>query len=232
MTTALDLITDAMEEAGILTKTESPSDEEVQTGLNRLNRLISSWSNTTNLVFERVTESFPLTTLDTTYTIGSGGDFNTVRPTKIIQAHIQDNNITYNLEVVTDRIYQSVTYKTIGGLPELLNYTNEYPLATINIYPAPSTTYTLFLTSEKPLTSYATINTTVDLPSGWEDALTYNLAVRLCPVYGQPVDPELKALARETKAMISLNSLRNNPLQSQPTPGRGANNNVYSGYYT
>lgn len=231
MTTVLDIVKDAMQECGVLTKTETPTSEEAQTGLKRLNRMISSWSNTGTLQFERVTESFALTDLDFSYTIGSGGDFNTVRPTKIVQAHVRQNNIDYNLDIVTDKVYQGVVYKSIGGLPKRLNYTNEYPLATINIYPAPSGTYTLFITSEKPLTSYATINTTVDLPPGWIDALTDNLAVRLSSIYGQPVDPELKALASQGKAMIALNALRNNPLQSQPSTNR-ATNNVLSGYYT
>jgi len=231
MTTVLDIVTDAMQECGILTKGQTPANGEAQAGLNRLNRLISTWSNTGNLAFERVTEEFPLTALDFSYTIGDSGDFDTVRPTKIVQAHVRQNNIDYVLDIVTDKVYQGVVYKSIGGLPEMLNFTNEYPLATINLYPAPSSIYSLIITSEKPLTEYATINTTVDLPSGWIDALTYNLATRLCPVYGQPVDPELKALARETKAMISLNTLRNNPLQSQPSTQRSTNN-VYSGYYT
>jgi len=231
MTTALDLITDAMRENGVLTKDETPTNGEAQIGLKQLNRLIGSWSNTGNLAFERVTESFALTVLDTTYTMGSGGDFNTIRPTKIVQAHVRDSNIDYNLQIVPDKVYQSVAYKTVGGLPYMLNFTNEYPLATINIYPAPSTAYTLFLTSEKPLTTYATINTTVALPSGWDDALTYNLATRLASVFGQPVSPDLKGLARESKAMISLNALRNNPLQSQPTSS-GSQDNIYSGYAT
>ena len=231
MTTVLDIVKDAMQECGVLTESATPTSGEAQIGLKLVNRLLSSWSNTGNLQFERVTESFPLTALDFSYTIGSGGDFNTVRPTKIVQAHVRQNNIDYNLDIVTDKIYQGVTYKTIGGLPEMLNYTNEYPLATINIYPAPSTIYTLFLTSEKPLTSYAATTTTVDLPSGWIDAVIYNVGLRMCGIYGQPASPELQALARESKAMIALNTLRNNPLQSQPS-AQSSNNNVYSGYYT
>jgi len=229
MVTVLDMVTDAMQESGILTKTETPTNSEAQTGLKMLNRVLSSWSNTRNLAFERVTESFPLNNLVTSYTIGSGGDFDTVRPTKIIQAHVRQGNTDYNLDIVSDKVYQGVVYKSIGGLPEMLNFTNEYPLATINIYPAPSTIYSLFITSEKPLTEYAAITTTVDLPSGWIDALIYAMAVRLGRIYGQPTDPELRALASESKAMISLNAIRNNPLESQPSPN-SAGDNIFSGY--
>lgn len=231
MTTALDIITQAYEESGILTKTETPTNEEAQTGLTRLNRLVSSWSNSSVLIFERATENFPLTNLQISYTIGSGGDFDTVRPSKIVESHVRIGDVDYPLEIIPDHIYQSITYKIVSGLPQYINYTNEFPLATLNIYPAPSAQYTLFITSEKPFTEFATINTTVSSPPGWEDALAYNLAVRLCPIFGQPVSPDLNALAKESKAMIALNAIRNNPLQSQVTSQRSINN-IYSGYAT
>lgn len=229
MTTVLDIVTDAMQESGVLTKSETPTNDEAQTGLRMLNRIVGSWSNSSTIQFERVTESFPLTNGITSYTMGSGGEFDTVRPTNIVEAHVRQGNVDYNLSIVSDRVYQSVVYKSIIGVPELLNFTNTFPLATINIYPAASPSYTLFITSEKPLTSYATTATTVDLPNGWIDALIYALAVRLARVYGQPADPALQALARESKAMISLNSLKNNPLQTQRPNGRSGNN-IYSGY--
>lgn len=231
MVTVLDIVTDAFQESSILTQTESPNNSEAQTGLKLLNRLIGSWTNSSAMQFERVTEAFSLASGTAAYTIGSGGTFDTVRPSKIVQAHVRLGTVDYNMEIVTDSIFQSINNKTTGGIPDMLNYTNEYPLATINIYPTPSTAYTLYLTSEKPLATYATTGTTVDLPSGWQDALTYNLAKRLARVYGQPADPELSVLARESKAAIALNALKNNPLQSQAT-GRGNRNNIYSGYGT
>lgn len=230
MTTALDIITDAMRESGILTLQETPSNDEAVAGLSRLNRLVRNWSNTGNLAFERVTESFPLSNQVISYTIGSGGDFDTARPQKIVQAHVQQGSVDYALNIVSDKVYQSVIYKTIGGLPEMLNFTNEFPLATINIYPSPGSLYTLVLTSEKPLTEYATLSTSVSLPPGWEDALVSNLSLKLSPIYGQPVTPEMVAAAKESKAMISLNALRNNPMENQPTGF--INNNIYSGFGT
>lgn len=229
MTTVLDIVTDAMQESGILTRDETPTNGEAQTGLKMLNRLLGSWSNSAKTQFKRTTESFPLVSGTASYTIGSGATFDTTRPTKIVEAHIRQGNIDYPLEIITDKVYQSVTYKGIGSLPEVLNFTNGYPNATINLYPAPSAAYTLFITSEKPLTTYATTATAVDLPPGWQDALTYNLAVRLAKVFGQPTDPELTALARQSKASISLNALRNNLLEDKPTFGRNTNN-IYSGY--
>ena len=219
-----------MRESGVLTHTETPQSNEAQSGLKMLNRILGLWSNGAMLQFERVTESFNLSSGTNSYTIGSGGDFNTVRPTKIVEAHIRQGTIDYPLELVTDSIFQSVQNKTTGSLPEMLNYTNEYPLATINLYPTPTSGYSLFITSEKPLIEFANTSATVDLPPGWEDALTYALALRLARIYGQPADPQLEVLAKQSKASISLTALRNNPLQAGRTSG--GTNNIYTGYAT
>lgn len=230
MTTALDIITDAMQECGVLTKDETPTNSEAQSGLAKLNRLMGAWSNTGKLAYERVTESFTLSSGVASYTIGSGATFDTTRPMKIVEAHVRQDSTDYQLTLVNDKVFQSISYKNVGSIPELLNYTNEYPTGTINLYPEPATAYTLFITSEKPLTTFATTATSLDLPPGWEEALTYNLAVRMCGTYGRPISPDLKGLARESKAMISLGAIRNNPLQSQVPNGR-TTSNIYSGYY-
>ena len=157
MATVLDIVTRALNRSGILTKTETPTNDEAQDGLNALNDLLESWGNSTSLTFSRVTESFALTDSVASYTIGSGGDFDTTRPLKIVQAHVRQSNIDYNLDIVSDEIYQSIIYKSNVSIPYILNYTNEFPLGTINLYPEPPSGYTLFITSEKPLTSYTAL---------------------------------------------------------------------------
>lgn len=216
MTTVLDAIKDAMQESGILTKDQDPTNDEAQAGLRMLNRILSSWSNSSALQFERETESFSLTSGTSSYTIGSGGVFNTVRPTNIIQAHVRQGTTDYNLEVIPDNRYQAIINKSTLGIPELLNFTNEYPLGTIRLYPTAGAGYTLILTSEKPLGSYSTTASTISLPSGWLDALIYALAVRLRRIYGLPSDPDLNALAKESRAMIALNVIKNNPIRHKP----------------
>jgi len=62
-----------------------------------------------------------------------------------------------------------------------INYT--YPLATVYVYPVPSTG-TLKVSSAKPLTSLATSATVLALPPGYERALRLALAIELMPMYG------------------------------------------------
>lgn len=197
-----------MKESAVLTGGETPTSEEVADGLDNLNRMIASWSNDSLLIYARTFENFPLLSGVGDYTIGPGADFDTARPMHIIDAYVRQSTLDYWLNIIPDEQYDAIAYKNIDSIPQVLNYTAQYPQATIRIFPKPQNSYTLYLRSEKQLTSIG-LNDEVSLPPGWEDALVYNLAVRLGPSYGVPVDPVLVELARNAKSMLQENTSRN-----------------------
>lgn len=94
MTTALGIIKSAMRKVGVLTKTENPSADEAQDGLEMLNDLLSSFSNDSMVIYARYSEDFTLSGGTGSYTIGTGGAFNTARPVKIISAFIRLGMLT------------------------------------------------------------------------------------------------------------------------------------------
>lgn len=227
MTTALDIITRAMQEAGILYKSETPDADEASDALKKLNAMMSSFSNESLLVTARVRESFPLTSAQS-YTIGSGGDFNTTRPTYIIEAHVTQGSLTYPMGAITDEVYETVGIKSLGGIPEFYNYTNGYPLGTFYIWPIGDASYTFHILSEKPLTTFDGLTTSVDLAPGWEELLVYNLGARMCPSFGQPISPELRYFAEQSLASIKLSIAKSRTMDSSP---RGVNvGNIYNGW--
>lgn len=227
MTTALGIVTSAMRKGGIITKDETPSADEAQNGLEILNDLLASFSNDSLTVYARFLDVLSLSGGVATYTIGSGGVLNTVRPVKIISAYIRSGNVDYGLKEVSDEQYATITVKSSGGIPEFINFTNEYPLATLNFYPVPATDYQLYLSSEKPLASF-TLNQTVDLPPGWRRMLVSNLAVEMLPEYGQPVSPELYRIARESKGEIRTAIMAAKKMQWNS--GLGLDGNIYTGW--
>lgn len=228
MTTALGIIKSAMRKSGILVKSEDPAADESADALEMLNDLLSSWSNDSMIVYARTLESFPVSSGTASYTIGSGGTFNTVRPIKIISAYVRSSgNTDYILDIETEENYDAVSYKANGSIPQFLIYSNAYPLATITLYPKPASDYTLFLRTEKQLSSF-TLNETVDLPPGWKRALIHNLAVELGPEYGQQVSPEVFEIAKESKAEI-----RHAVMVAKPMiwdTGLGSFGNIYTGW--
>lgn len=230
MSTALGIIKSAMRKSGILTKTETPSSDESADALEMLNDLLASWSNDSMVVYARTIESFALTGGDNEYTIGSGADFNTTRPIKIISAYIRSGSIDYPLRILDDVNYSRITLKSTQATPSrYLNYDNGYPSAKIKLWPAPASADTLYLVTEKPLASF-TLNETVDLPPGWRRALVYNLAMEIAPEYGQPVSQEIYAIAKDSKGEIraAIMAARGMEWETGATGG----DNIYTGWLT
>lgn len=228
MTTARSIIKKSMQKVGILTKSESPSDDEANDALDSLNALISSWANDSLVIYARTWESFPLVGGTSTYTIGSGGDFNTVRPMDIISTYVRVSNIDYDIAIIDDELYNTITLKNIQGIPEWLNFDNAFPLANIRLYPVPAAAYSLFLLSEKQITSIATLDTELDLPNGFERALVYNLAIELAPEYQQQPDPSVIGIAKEALGLIRTNVAKVRGMDAYPDGIRGGN--VYNGW--
>ena len=227
MTTALGIIKSAMRKAGILTKGEDPAADESADALEMLNDMLASWSNDSMVVYARTLENFPITSGTASYTIGSGGTFNTVRPIKIISAYVRSGGIDYPVSVVSEENYDLVSLKSVGSIPESMIYTNAYPLATITFYPTPATGYTFYLRSEKQLSSF-TLNQTIELPPGWKRALIHNLAVELAPEYGQQVPQEVVTIARESKGEIRQAIMVAKPMEWET--GLGQDGNIYGGW--
>lgn len=231
MTTALSLITQAAKKIGVVFKSESLDSDEATDGLTALNNMLSSWANDSLLVYARTWESFTLTGGTGSYTIGTGGNFNTTRPIAIVEAYVRIASVDYPLEIIPDEVYnQYITIKSIQTSPSrYLNYDNAYPLGNIRLYTVPSTNDTLFLLTEKPFSSFA-LSDTVTFPPGWERAIVYNLALELAPEYGETAPPEVVMLAAESKAEIKRASMRNKPMSYLPdVPEQNRISRIYSG---
>lgn len=229
MTTARGIITKAMQKIGALVKNEPPSADEASDALSSLNMLMASYSNDSMLIYARTWETFSIVSGDGEYTIGSGGDLSTTRPTFIVEAYVRDGITDYPLSFITDEVYnEKITQKTTQGIPVYYNYDNNNPLAKIRLYPVPATTYSLFLLSEKPLSGF-TLDDEVILPSGWERFLVYALALELASEYGMRVDSVNYEIYKEAKKMVMNAVNRNRTMDALPLVKRYGNFN--SGWF-
>lgn len=227
MASARDIITKALQKIGAIVKNEAPSADEAEDALDSLNALISSWSNDSLNIYARTWETFSLTGA-TSYTIGTGGNFNTARPTNIVGAYLRSGTIDYPITIIDDSAYISISYKNLQGIPEFLNYDNAYPLGRIRLYPLDNAGYTLFLLTEKSVTSFTTLDTEMSLPDGWERALVYNLALELAPEYSQKPDAYIVKIAGD-----SLGAIRQKVAQVRGMdayPNNLAVRNIFSGW--
>lgn len=174
--------------------------------LSALNAMMESWSLERLMVYQILDEVFALTAGDGSYTIGSGGDFNTTRPIKIDGAVIRDSdNSDCGVEILGADAWRRIVQKTSTGnsYPQYLYYDSAYSsaLGTINLYPEPQASLSIVLSSWKQLQTFALISTTVALPPGYQRAIEYNLAIELAGGFIDPAQSVVK-IARESKAAI------------------------------
>ena len=215
--TAADIIKASMRKLGLLAKSETPSNDEMQDSLQALNMMIDEWGAQKLMATATTTENFPLVSGQQSYTIGVGGNFNTSKPLDIYSAYYQDNQgLKYQLEIVTRAEFESYQdSQIVNARPLTLFYdpgatqqTNQ--LGTIYLYFTPDGTssYTLYITSQKQFTEFAGLTTTVTFPPSYYKALVYNLAVEIAPEYGVSVSAETGMLAIESKETVESQNSR------------------------
>lgn len=203
MTTARDMIKNSLRNISVLGIGSSLDATEADDALSLLNDMIASWSAEGNMIYNTTVETFSLVTGTAAYTIGTGGDFSTDRPMSITAAFVTINGTDYPLTVYGAKQYSEISDKDDTGTPCIIWYDDNYPLGNIRIYPAPDTTTTLTLYSEKALTGFATLDTVYAMPAENKAALIPNLSVWLAPQYEREASPTIKKIANSTKSIVS-----------------------------
>lgn len=214
MTTARDLITLAMKDAGVIGVGQAPLAEDMNDALTNLNAMLAQWERRRWLVFHLIEVVFQATGA-TSYSLGVGGDINAVRVDSIASAYFRQtvgapgNMVDYPLTILNAREdYNSIALKGMASFPSVLFYDSGWPLGNVFIWPVPSSVYEIHLTVKSPLQTFAKLEDAVDLPPEYEEALRLNLAVRLRVSYRLPFDPQLNGLAK-----LATNTLKNSNTQ-------------------
>jgi len=195
-----DLVRATLRLIGAISSSETPNADESSDALEALNLMLSSWGASRFLSAStgKVTKAM---TGAASYTIGTGGDINTTRPTALYVVTYTYGGIDYNVKVIDYADYQKIGLKTVSGtIPDFVALKPDNPLSTIYLYPIP-TTGTLTLDNIRPATDL-TLADDLPYPPEWIRALKFNLAVEIAPEYGFAVSPEIAALAQESKAIV------------------------------
>lgn len=219
MTTVLEIITDAMQNAGILGSNEVPNATDGQKAFRLLTRMLDADSTESLMIYNNVEEVFTLTSGQQTYTMGTGGDFNTSRPVNITQAYMRDTNGNdLGIAILDYERYSEILSKQIDSSIALALYYNAgYPLSEITLWPiVQNSSYRLVLWSWKLLSNFTGLSDTIVFPPGYEDYVESNLTVKCCMGFSRPVPPEIAAWALESKAKLKRINV-NTPQLSLPS---------------
>lgn len=209
MATGRDIVTAAFRKCGLRITSETQKTD----ALARLNDLLSSWaSHPLRAIPAVVEESLSLVAGTATYTWGSGGTFNTTRPLRIAAAFLRDSaNVDHPLDTTMSlEDYALIADKVSRARPARVYYAQEYPLGKVYFDAPPDAAYTFKTFSEKPLSSIATLDTTVNLPDEYERTLVHNLAVELAPEFNIALDQTVIQLA--TGGVVALENRNRRPV--------------------
>ena len=205
MASANTVINEALMAIGQLAEGESPSAETAQSALRRLNSMVESMNNESLQIYQIQDEIFTLPANSTTRTIGVGAQLNTAWPIKILESSfvrdpVNAPSVDFPIAIINNDEYSAITVKSVTGpYPQVIYYDRAYPVGTLYFWPVPSASLSLHLSTWKQLSSFAALATTLSLPPGYEEMLTFNLAIRLAPSFGVSASQEVRQIASESK---------------------------------
>lgn len=209
MPTAQAQINRALKINGIIAENDTPKDSVSNTAFTVLNSMLDLWNTEQLMVYQFQDETHTLVAGTGSYTIGSGGTINTVRPVRIQGGHVVDSEgVSTPIRVINKDDYDGIPDKAQGGLPSVLYYDSGYPLGTINLYQVPDAASTLHLKTWAPFTAFANLSTNINLPPGYDLLLVYWLAILLASEFDSPIRPDVKEIALDAKAKVeTLNNM-------------------------
>lgn len=212
--TGNNLIERSLKTIGVLAPGETASASDVEDAFTILNSMIDTWATQRLTIFHTARTAFNLTASTQDYTIGTGGTFDIVRPLWIVAASIiPDRNASAAQKVelpisaaMNIDQWQNVAIKgTTSTFPTEFFYDKAWAagLGTISVWPIPrNSDCQLVLYTPTALSKFADKTTDYTFPPGYEEALRYQLALRLAPEFGRQLPPEVVLLASETLGNI------------------------------
>lgn len=201
----------------------SPS--ELADGLFVLNAMLDSWATDDLNAVSELIQPFEVVAGTAVYTVGPTGTWAGSRPNRLDKATfvVLTNPVQplrLPLKLIDSDQFQSIHLQTTAStIPQKLFYNPTFPLATATLWPVPSQSARVELTSSFVLSGGFALGTEEFIaPPGYLDAIRYQLAVRLAMEWDKPLKDGVMMLATEALAKIQrLNA---------PTPQMTCNTGV------
>jgi hypothetical protein len=184
--TVQQLLTESLGLIGAVAVDETPTTSELNNAMLVANVMLGRWSSQNLMIRSDLKITFPLVGNKADYTIGLvGADLTYDKPLSLNHGYITDNGSDYNLDVITERLYDEQDDKKIAfSRPQYVCYdpgsaqqTNQ--TGTFTFYDTPDTAYTATLSVSAYLTEFVNLSDIVTFEKAYYEAIIYNLAVRL-----------------------------------------------------
>lgn len=233
MATASDMINRSLRLIGAIGQSETPTAQESADSLYALNSMMDADGISRMMIPQMLEENFPLVASQASYTIGSGGNFNTTRPVRIESAFIRSTSGSdFPLQIIDNESYDSISLKTTtSDYPGYFYYENSFPLGKIYLWGAPSTAYTLYINSWKQLQNFTSLTTALSMPPGYQKYIEYNLAVEIAPEFGMTVPDLVLRGAVDSKAEVKRFNAPDSIMRHDPALIGNVGYDIHSGIF-
>jgi len=218
MPSANDFAAAALKLLGVIDPTEDPSAEDGETAFDVLNRWVDGLGTQRRTIYFLARTTLTLVSGTASYTIGTGGTINIVRPLWIDHAGlILDTGATTPVEtsirVFSDDEYEAWPQKTFQSTyAQGIWYDHNWSAGLGRVYPLPIPnvgTTQLVLYTPTALTEFADQSTVYTFPPGYRRAIVYNLAMELSAHYPGATPPQnLSKLAADSLSDIKRGNFR------------------------
>lgn len=200
--TVRDFIRRSLVRIGVLADNETANATMLADGISTLNEMFDTWSSEGILIHTTTREEFALTAGEASRTMGPTGNFITTRPTQIEKVGVKSNGQEIPVAILTVSEWAEIRDKTLtSDIPSKIYFEGTFPNETLNLWPVPSLANNLVIYSLKPFSTY-TAASEISFPPGYQEAIKYNLDLRMFSEYGKPATQETFDQAAKTLANI------------------------------
>jgi hypothetical protein len=200
MTTVAVIVKDAMLAARVIGIDQTVASGDGDLVLRRLNRMLDSWSNETQMIYASSTQSFLMTggTAQYSTTLLSGR-----RPVAISSMRVSLSGIDYPVNMIDEQTWNAITFKQASSIPLNCFYDATFPDGSLNFYPVPYGAFTCYVDCQAPLSTVTlAMATDLTLPEGYESAIVAGLAVDISPSFGKQATPAMLEEMKQTRAVL------------------------------
>ncbi len=194
--TAGDMVTQAMQELGVLSSGETPEASELSDGIFRLNAMLKSWAGEGNL-FREASGTIVIAGGTGAGTLPQG-----IRDTSSVR-HVVNAAYERPLMRWNRAQYYSMPNRTTVGNPSSYYISDTVGGDEIRIWPVPADDVTLHLDYSRGAEIVTGSTQTLDVPQEWNEAVLYGLASRMANMFGATrLDPGAVSMVTQRGAQL------------------------------
>lgn len=210
MTTATEIITEAMRHLGVLSAGEVPNADDADTCLTALNTLVDAWNLPSLTQYTTQDGTATLNAAATSLTIGPSQNINVTRPARIeLGSWVRSGNVDYPMTQIDEAQYNAIPIKDLAGfVPTHFYYDPGASTGTIYYWPAPAGSVVVHHPLAVQFSAFADLTTSYTFPQGYKRAFVFNLAVEVASAFEQPVTPFLASNASNSLRLVKRANLK------------------------